>query len=171
MRAMTATSLNGALLAIALALLGSAPGFANSAADSAVRQSLKRLAEAWNTSRAAAWADEYWPEGELINIRGDVLLGPAQVRDQTAKILAGPFKDSHFTYTLRSLRYIGSDVAIADMDILVAGFQGLPPGITVTSPGELRTRMKHVYERRGELWRIIASQNTAILPNAALPLK
>jgi hypothetical protein len=83
---------------LALGTLASAPGYADNAADTAVRQSLERLAEAWNTSKAEAWATEYWPEGELINIRGDVLSGPSQVRDQTAKILAGPFRGSNFTY-------------------------------------------------------------------------
>jgi uncharacterized protein (TIGR02246 family) len=151
---------------LALVMLASAPAYADSTADTAVRQSLERLAEAWNTSKAEAWASQYWPEGELINIRGDVLSGPSQVRDQTAKILAGPFKGSTFTYVVRNLRYISRDVVIADTDILVTGFQGLPPGIAATSPGELRTRMKHVYERRHGSWRIISSQNTMVISNA-----
>ena len=151
---------------LALGMLASAPGYAGNAADTAVRQSLERLAEAWNTSKAEAWATQYWPEGELINIRGDVLSGPSQVRDQTAKILAGPFKGSTFTYVVRNLRYISREVVIADTDVLVTGFQGLPPGIAATSPGELRTRMKHVYERRHGSWRIIASQNTMVISNA-----
>jgi uncharacterized protein (TIGR02246 family) len=161
---MTVARVMGAWLA--LGMLASAPGYAESAADTAVRQSLERLAEAWNTAHAEAWATEYWPEGELINIRGDVLSGPSRVRDQTAKILAGPFKGSTFTYFVRNLRHISRDVVIADTDILVTGFQGLPPGIAATSPGELRTRMKHVYERRHRSWRIIASQNTIVISAA-----
>jgi uncharacterized protein (TIGR02246 family) len=161
---MTVARVMGAWLA--LGMLFSAPGYADSAADTAVRQSLERLAEAWNASKAEAWATEYWPEGELINIRGDVLSGPSRVRDQTAKILVGPFKGSTFAYVVRNLRYIGRDVVIADTDILVTGFQGLPPGIAATSPSELRTRMKHVYERRHGSWRIIASQNTLVISDA-----
>lgn len=161
---MTLARVMGAWLV--LGMLASAPGYADSAADTAVRQSLERLAEAWNTAKAEAWATEYWPEGELINIRGDVLSGPSRVRDQTAKILAGPFKGSTFTYVVRNLHYISKDVVIADTDILVTGFQGLPPGIAATSPGELRTRMKHVYERRHGSWRIIASQNTIVISDA-----
>jgi uncharacterized protein (TIGR02246 family) len=154
---------------LALGILTSAPSHADIAADTAVRQSMQRLAEAWNASKAEAWASEYWPEGELINIRGDLLSGPSQVRDQTAKILAGPFKGSHFTFVVRNLRCIGTNVAIADIDIVVTGFHGLPSGIAATSAGELRTRMKYVYERRHSNWRIIASQNTVVVASAIGP--
>jgi uncharacterized protein (TIGR02246 family) len=153
----------GAWLALAMAMLTSVPAYATGMGETVARESMQRLADAWNTSNAAAWAGEYWPEGELINIRGDVLSGPSQVRDQTAKILAGPFKGSHFTFVVRHLRCIGTDVVIADIDILVTGYQALPAGIMVSSPGELRTRMKYVYERRNETWRIIASQNTMVI--------
>jgi uncharacterized protein (TIGR02246 family) len=166
---MRAARVMGVRLALAIAMLIGALAHANGTGETAVRESIQRLADAWNTSNAAAWAREYWPEGELINIRGDVLSGPSSVRDQTAKILAGPFKGSHFTFVVRNLRYIGADVVIADTDILVTGYQGLPPGIAATSRGELRTRMKHIYERRKAQWRIIASQNTLVVFDAVVP--
>jgi uncharacterized protein (TIGR02246 family) len=165
---MRAQVVMGVRVVLATAMLIGTLANANGTEETAVPESMQRLADAWNNANAAAWAREYWPEGELINIRGDVLSDPAAVRDQTAKILAGPFKGSHFTFVVRNLRHIGPDCVIADTDILVTGYQGLPPGIAATSPGELRTRMKHIYERRHGQWRIIASQNTLVVFNAVL---
>ena len=45
----------------------------------------------------------------------------------------------------------------------MTGFQGLP-GISPTRPNELVTRMRHIYEQRHGMWRILASQNTAVAP-------
>lgn len=110
-----------------------------------------------------------WPDGELINILGAVLVGSGGVREQTKRILAGPFGGSRFTFTIRKVRSIGTEAMIVDTDIAVTGFRALPPGIAPTRPGELLTRMKHVYLRRHGQWRIIASQNTAVVDAAAPP--
>jgi uncharacterized protein (TIGR02246 family) len=151
------------LLAVMVATGSYGAGVQSRPGEVEVRASLERLALAWNTPDAAAWAREYWPEGELVNILGTVLPGAASVRDRTAEILAGPFRGSRFDYAIRSIRFIGHDVAIIDTDITISGYRGVA-AIAPTSPGELLTRMKHVYERRHGSWRIVASQNTAVSP-------
>lgn len=151
-----------------LSILATGVAQAAPVAERAIRDSLDRLAQAWNTPDGSAWAAEYWSEGELINILGVVLAGAREVGERSAAILAGPFRGTHFSYRVRRIRFIGTQVAIVDTDISVSGFRGLP-GIAATSPGELRTRMKHVYERRQEKWRIVASQNTAVVASPAQP--
>lgn len=143
---------------------------ADATAERPLRQSLDRLTQAWNSADAPMWAREYWPEGELVNILGGILPNPAAIRDRTAMILAGPFKGSHFESTVRRIRFLGANVAIVDTDIRVTKFHALPPGAVATSPGVLLTHMKHVYQRRNGVWRIAASQNTAVLPSANLRL-
>jgi len=143
-----------------------APSYADELAEKPLRQSLDRLAQAWNTADAQMWADEYWPQGELINILGGIMPNPAAIRERHAAVLAGPFKGSHFESTVRRILFLGPDVAIVDTDIRVTQFRALPPGAVATSPGLLLTRMKHVYQRRDGVWRIAASQNTAVLPQA-----
>jgi hypothetical protein len=69
---------------------------------------------------------------------------------------------------VRRIRFVGAAAAIVDTDITVTGFRGLP-GISPTRPNELLTRMKHIYERRHGKWRIVASQNTAVVPPPTLP--
>jgi uncharacterized protein (TIGR02246 family) len=133
-------------------------------AERPIRQSLERLAQAWNTADAEMWANEYGPHGELVNILGGIMSNRVAIRDRHAEILAGPFKGSHFESTVRRIQFLGEDVAIVDTDIRVTQFHALPPGAVATSPGVLLTRMKHVYQRHEGVWRIAASQNTSVLP-------
>lgn len=158
---------------ICIALLGliaiaGGPARADQGAESAIRSSLERLAQAWNAPDGGAWAREYWPDGELTNILGMVYITPAEIRDRTAEILVGPFRGSHFAFAVRRILIIGTDAALVDTDITVSGFHGLP-GIAPTRGTELVTRMKHVYERRHGEWRILASQNTAVVSAPAPP--
>lgn len=152
------------IAASVLFLAVAAPSYADEPAEKPLRQSLDRLAKAWNTADAQMWADEYWPQGELINILGGIMPNPTAIRERHAAVLAGPFKGSHFESTVRRILFLGPDVAIVDTDIRVTQFRALPPGAVATSPGLLLTRMKHVYQRRDGVWRIAASQNTAVLP-------
>jgi uncharacterized protein (TIGR02246 family) len=154
----------------AMTFTHAAPSNADAQAEKPLRESLDRLAQAWNTADGATWANEYWPEGELVNILGGIMPDAEAIRDRHAAILAGPFKGSHFASTVRLIQFLGPDVAIVDTDIRVTNFRALPHGAVATSPGVLLTRMKHVYQRREGAWRIIASQNTAVLPTVDAPL-
>jgi uncharacterized protein (TIGR02246 family) len=154
----------------ASAMAFAAPSNADTAAEKPLRDSLDRLAQAWNTADGAMWANEYWPEGELVNILGGIMPNAEAIRERHAAVLAGPFKGSHFESTVRHIQFLGPDVAIVDTDIRVTNFHALPRGAVATSPGVLLTRMKHVYQRRDGTWRIIASQNTAVLPTVDAPL-
>ena len=176
--AMNALSRRSASTGAALALFGlmvataASPAIAAVAAhasppdESGIRASLEHLASGWNAPNADVWAAEYWPDGELINILGVIYVSPADIRDRTAQILAGPFRGSHFDFVVRRIRFIGTDAAIVDTDITITGFHGIS-GILPTRPNELLTRMKHIYERRHGQWRVVASQNTAVVPPPA----
>lgn len=134
--------------------------------EAQLQASLDRLALAWNAGDAAAWAAEFWPDGEQVNIIGDILPNATVIRDRHAEVFAGPFKDSHYECDLRRVLFLGSDFASVDCTLSVTNFRGLPPGIVATSPGELQTRMKHLYERRDGVWRIASAHNTAVTPKA-----
>ena len=154
----------------ASAMAFAAPSNADTAAEKPLRASLDRLAQAWNTANGAMWANEYWPEGELVNILGGIMPNAEAIRERHTAVLEGPFKGSHFESTVRHIQFLGPDVAIVDTDIRVTNFRALPRGAVATSPGVLLTRMKHIYQRRDGTWRIIASQNTAVLPTVDAPL-
>lgn len=152
---------------LALLTVVAVPTRAAQQRERVLRESVARLEHAWNASNAELWAAEYWPDGELINILGVVLPNAVEVRARTAQILAGPFSGSRFASVVRNVRFLGADAAMVDIDIRVTNFRALPPGTVATEPGVLLTRMKHVFERRHGRWRIVASQNTAVLPKEA----
>ena len=137
-----------------------------SPSDAPLRASLQRLATAWNSGDGDTWAAEYWPDGSLVNILGVVFPNAVAVGAVTNKILAGPFKGSTFAAAVRRIRFIGTGVAIVEADVSVTNFRALPPGAVPTSPGLLLTRFIYVYELRNGVWKIEASQNTAVLPSA-----
>ncbi|MGO8055871.1 hypothetical protein, partial [Rhizobium leguminosarum] len=52
-----------------------------------------------------------------------------------------------------------------ETDYELRDYDRLPPGIQATdADGTLRTRLKYVCELEPDGWRIVAAQNTAILP-------
>ncbi len=140
----------------------------SSAADAAaVGDSVARLAAAWNAGSGAKWAAEYWPEGELVNILGVVFVGAPAVGAVTSSILAGPFAGSRYEAAIRATRFLSPDVALVETDVRVTNFRALPPGAVPTAPGLLLTRFTHLFARRAGVWRIVFSQNTAVLPKPA----
>ena len=134
--------------------------------DRAVRASIDRLAAAWDAGDGDRWAGEYWPDGSLVNILGVVFPNAGAVGAVTNQILAGPFKGSNFTSVVRRVRYVGTGVAIVEADVNVTNFRALPGGAVATKPGLLLTRFTLVFENRNGVWKIEASQNTAVLPSA-----
>ena len=138
--------------------------------EAPLRDSIGRLAVAWNAGDGNQWAGEFWNDGSLINILGVVFPNAGAVATVTNQILAGPFKGSTFTPAVRRIRFIGTSAAIVDTDVSVTNFRGLPPGAVATKPGLLLTRLTSVFENRGGVWRIEAAQNTSVLPSAgAMP--
>jgi uncharacterized protein (TIGR02246 family) len=135
--------------------------------DQPLRDAVTRLAAAWNAGDGDAWGVEYWPDGSLTNILGDVFPTAQAVAAVTNTILAGPFKGSTFTPVIRRVRFIGTDAAIVETDVSVTNFRALPPGAVATQPGLLLTRLTHVFKKNG-VWKIEASQNTAVAPGVAL---
>lgn len=128
---------------------------------------LAALDSAWRAGDADRWVAAYASAPDFlgfINISGTRMTDRDMLRARLARIFGGIFRGSRHVGTLRQLRFIGADVAVADEDIEITGFRGLPAGIQQTAPGLLRTRMRHVLQRRAGRWTIVASQNTAVAP-------
>jgi len=156
---MAAISLSGPVSgSVAFAATGTA-------ADSAsIRGIVADLDSAWAHADADRWAAHYAPDADFINILGMLMPDRDSMKARHHDIFTGVFRGSRHAGTLRRLRFLDADVAIADVDVAVTGFAALPPGSRATEPGVLRTRMRHVLARADGVWRIVTSQNTAILP-------
>jgi len=158
----------GLCIAIARGAPAAAQSVSPTAADSSrIVAVLAELDSAWHHGDADRWMALYAPAPDFagfINISGTRMSDRDVLRTRLAQIFAGIFRNSRHAGTLRQLRFIGADVAVVDEDIEITGFAGLPAGISATAPGVLRTRMRHVMQRRAGRWLILASQNTAVAP-------
>lgn len=135
------------------------------AVDSArIAAVLADLDSAWQMRDADRWAAHYAPDARFINVAGMLMPDAGTLRNRMAEILHGIFRNSRHIGTLRYLRRLGPEVVLAEEDIEIRDFAGLPAGIRATEPGVLRARMRHVLQRVDGRWVIIASQNTAVAP-------
>jgi uncharacterized protein (TIGR02246 family) len=159
-----AAVLSAALLVAVAGIAANADVPGNETDAAAIRAIVADLDEAWARADADRWASHYAPEAQFINILGMLMPDVPSMRARHHEIFTGVFAGSRHHGTLRSLRFLTPDVAIADVDIEVTGFEALPPGARATEPGVLRTRMRHVLQRLGGRWRITATQNTAVAP-------
>ena len=128
---------------------------------------LAGLDSAWHAGDADRWVAAYAPAPDFlgfVNISGTRMADRDVLRARLAQIFGGIFHGSRHVGTLRQLRFLGANLAVADEDIEITEFTGLPAGIAPTAPGVLRTRMRHVLQRRAGRWLIVASQNTAVAP-------
>jgi uncharacterized protein (TIGR02246 family) len=121
---------------------------------------------AWNVGNSASWTSAFAPDADFINILGQAFHGREAITQLTTTILAGPFKGSHATVTIRQFRQATPEVALIEAVHEITGYKLLPPGVVPTAEGVLRTRMKYVFVKHDDSWQIIAAQNTAILPQS-----
>ncbi|MFL5353462.1 SgcJ/EcaC family oxidoreductase [Archangium sp.] len=137
--------------------------------EAVLRQLVAEQAEAWNRHDAAAWSKDFAPDADFINIVGSVFRGRAEIEQRHAFVFARVFKESHTQVTVSQVRFLEPGVAVVDMEHVVTGYTGLPPGVQPTEPGVLRTRMRFVMKRTGGRWWIVAGQNTDVKPAPAPP--
>ncbi len=151
-------------------VLSSACSNAPPPAEPAIREALLRQAEAWNHHDAKAWVAAFSDDAEFVNILGMSLVGRAEIEKRHAEIFASIFAHSRVVITTRKLRLLGTTAAVVETDYALSGYDRLPPGIRPTdADGTLRTRLTYIWAFDHEQWRVVAAQNTAILPAPAQP--
>jgi uncharacterized protein (TIGR02246 family) len=142
-----------------------APAEPAEAAEPTIRRLLAQQTEDWNLHDAHAWAAPFSEDAEFINILGTLLEGRGEIERRHAEIFRTIFARTQVVVTVRRVRALGASAAVAETDYELRDYDRLPPGIQPTdADGTLRTRLKYVFERAPAGWRIVAAQNTAILP-------
>ncbi|HYQ02203.1 MAG TPA: SgcJ/EcaC family oxidoreductase [Polyangiaceae bacterium] len=137
-------------------------------AELAIRQIFARQAEDWNRHDAKAWVAAFSDDADFINILGTAFQGRVEIERRHAELFASIFARSRVVVTTRKVRLLGATAAIVETDYELRDYDRLPPGIQATDPdGTLRTRLKYVCELEAGSWRIVAAQNTAVLPPRA----
>ena len=127
---------------------------------------LEALPAAWNARDASMWVANFTPSSDFTNILGMHFEDRASNEERHALLFGSIFSDSQLEAEVLEVRVLGDDAAVAEVGFRLVGYERLPPGVTETAPGELRTRLIVVLERRDDRWHIVAAQNTAVLPAA-----
>lgn len=127
---------------------------------------LLSLPEAWNNRDASAWVANFDRASGFTNILGMHFPDRQANEARHATLFSTIFANSSLAAEILSVRAVGRAGAVAELEFTLVGYERLPPDVEETEPGVLRTRLITVLERSGGKWRVIAAQNTAILPVA-----
>lgn len=132
------------------------------AEETAIQDVVKQLEDAWNASDSRSFAAQFAEDATFIQIFGGQLDGRAAIEGSHRAIFDTIYKGSKASFTLRSIRFVRPDVAIALTVAHLKFFQG-------AETREMETRPTMVMVKHGAEWQIVALQNTKIseMPNAA----
>ena len=137
----------------------------------AIQTLLDELTDAWKRGDAKAYGARFLPDGTYTNVNGEFYVGREEFDRRHALVFAGVFRATALSLTLKELRFVRPDVAIADIDTEVAGAQLRPPGVAVGADGVLRSRLLMVLAKEQDVWRIAAYHNVwqaAVAARAAM---
>lgn len=132
---------------------------------SAASDALVRFVDSWNRAAAgdvqapARYGDLYWPDAELVDPSGMIWNGQPAIQQMHVDLWRTAFKGSNVRGKVRKTRRLSPTLMIADFDLDLALFKAAPSGSTQTG-GAVKAHLKHVMEKRGGAWKVVAAQNT-----------
>ena len=124
---------------------------------------------AWNAGNGAGIGALFLDNGEIINGRGQIVAGSAQIRANHVAAFAGVFHGAHSSGIVRRITFLSEAAAVLDVDNTVTGFTSLPGGAIPTQPGLNLQRHKRVLIKRNGQWRTLLMQLTTVAPGAVPP--
>ena len=139
--------------------------FAQPNDDAVIRQVQERQADAWNRHDAAAYANLFTADGDVINVLGWWWRGRQEIESKLAAAFAFVFRDSKLTITDVQVRFLSPVVAIAHVRWSMAGAK-TPPGM----PELLKGIQLQVLTRQSGEWLIASFQNTNSVPEVPFPM-
>ncbi len=128
-------------------------------------QALKVFVDSWNrasagnTDGAQSYGTLYWPDAELVDPSGNIWSTSANIVQMHVDLWNTAFKGSTVTGVVRRTRQLSPTLMIADFNLDLKVVGPLPPSIPNTN-GIVKAHLKHVMEKRGAGWKVVAAQNT-----------
>lgn len=93
-----------------------------------------------------------------------VFFGREAFRNRHDAIFRTVFKGSTSRLTIAKLRFVRTDIAIADIHAEIRGFAALPPGMQAGADGVGRSKLMLVRLKEGGEWWITAFHNVGVAP-------
>lgn len=135
-------------------------------AEREIRALLDAWTDAWNAHDGIAFGALYAADADFVNPLGGILSGRQAIAATHVFLFSGPFAGSSQTWAIRRMVALTGKLAIVDLNVALTGYAGLPPGLSATEPGVVRTRARLVVGKNNGRWEILAQQYTAIPPPA-----
>ena len=137
-----------------------APGRAED--EKAIRAVIVGLSDAWTAGDARAWAAAFTEDADFTVWNGLYVKGREAIEQGHRQIFSTIYKDTRHRMTVRSVRFLRDDVAVAHADASVArkgedfpaSPQVVPLFVLVKDKGQ---------------WRISVFQNTSVQPGSVAP--
>ena len=130
--------------------------------EGAIQDILKQFEAAWNRYDSVSIAALFAEDANFIHIFGGQLDGRTAIEGSHRVIFNTIYKGSHARFTLRSVRFLHPDVAVAFARAHVQFEEG-------NETRQIETRPTLVVVKEQAQWQIVAFQNTEIseVPAAA----
>jgi uncharacterized protein (TIGR02246 family) len=141
-------------------LMGSASSADQNSDQTAVRQTVMGLQEAWNRHDMKAFASLFAEDADFVNVAGAWWKGRAEIEQKHRAVHETIFRDSTLSIEEVDIRFLTPDVAIAHVLTALVG-QKTPDG-TVVPPR--RALLTQVLQKQSGKWMIVASHNTDVRP-------
>lgn len=152
------------ICAITLGLVFSTSN-AQQADISAIRTLQEEQASAWNKHDAAAYANLFTEDGDVVNVLGWWWKGRAEIRQKLSEAFAFVFAESQLHIEKVDVRLLDSNHAIAHVLWTMDGAKA-PPG----SPAPPRQGIElQILRKAQDGWRIVSFQNTNSTPEVPFP--
>ena len=85
----------------------------------AIKQFVANFADTWNSHDAKGVAVHYVEDGEFTSVKGEPSHGRKELEDHYTTIFTTFLKNAHTTDTVKTIRFLGPDLASVDIDWLV----------------------------------------------------
>jgi uncharacterized protein (TIGR02246 family) len=132
--------------------------------EAQIRELQARQAAAWNNHDAAAYANLFTEDGDVVNVVGWWWKGQREIESKLSAAFAFAFRQSTLTITDVQVKFVKPDIAIAHVRWTMKGAR-TPPGVPEPREG---IQLQILKKQRGK-WLIASFQNTSSVPEVPFP--
>ncbi len=149
------SALTAALAACVLFGAARAAARSSSADEAAVRECVRQMESGWNARSGAQFAKPFAADADYVVINGMQLKGRAAIAQGHQQIFDTVYRDSNLALTLRQVRFLRADVAVAHVAARLKATLG-------QETRENEAVLTLVLTKEGGGWKIAAFQNTRV---------
>ena len=132
--------------------------------ESSILEVQQQQATAWNRHDAAAYANLFTEDGDVVNVVGWWWKGRSEIETKLSAAFALIFKESKLTITDVQVKFLTAEIAIAHVRWTMEGAK-TPPNIPEPRQG---IQLQILTKQSGK-WLIASFQNTNSLPETPFP--